>query len=83
VLFYHTPAQKSAAEQIIAKLSAAKLWSDPIVTEIAPESAFYTAESYHQEYFERNPYQPYCQFVVAPKIAKFRKHFLEKLKKTG
>jgi peptide-methionine (S)-S-oxide reductase len=83
VVFYHTTAQKSAAEDVIAKLNAAKLWRDPIVTEIAPESAFYMAEDYHQEYFERNSYQPYCQFVVAPKIAKFRKHFLEKLKKTG
>lgn len=82
-IFYHTPEQKAVAEHVIANLNGAKLWSDPIVTEVAPAPAFYVAEGYHQEYFDRNPYQPYCQFVVAPKVAKFRKHFLEKLKKTG
>ena len=82
-VFYRTPEQKAVAEQVIANFNGAGLWSNPIVTEVAPASAFYIAEDYHQEYFERNPYQPYCQFVVAPKVAKFRKHFLEKLKKTG
>ena len=82
-IFQHTPEQKAVAEQVIANLDGARLWSDPIVTEVAPASVFYVAEGYHQEYFDRNPYQPYCQFVVAPKVAKFRKHFLEKLKKTG
>jgi len=80
-IFYHTPQQKTAAEAVIARLSAAKLWSGKIVTELAPASTFHMAERYHQEYFERNPYQPYCQAVVAPKVAKFRKHFLEKLKR--
>jgi peptide-methionine (S)-S-oxide reductase len=80
-IFYHTPQQKMEAEQVMARLSAAKLWKKEIVTELAPASAFYAAEGYHQEYFERNPYQPYCQFVVAPKVAKFRKQFLDKLKK--
>jgi peptide-methionine (S)-S-oxide reductase len=79
-IFYHTPQQKAAAEGVVAKLTAAKLWSGKIVTEIAPASTFHVAERYHQEYFARNPYQPYCQAVVAPKVAKFRKHFLEKLK---
>ena len=83
VIFHHTPEQKAVAEEVIARLNQAKLWDDPIVTEIAPASTFYMAENYHQEYFARNPYQPYCQFVVAPKVAKFRKQFLEKLKKTG
>ena len=82
-IFYHAPEQKTVAEQVIANLNGARLWSDPIVTEVTPASVFYVAEGYHQEYFDRNPYQPYCQFVVAPKVAKFRKHFLEKLKKTG
>jgi peptide-methionine (S)-S-oxide reductase len=82
-VFYHTPQQKSVAEQVIAELGAARLWRDPIVTQIAPASPFYIAEDYHQQYFERNTQQPYCQFVVAPKVAKFRKQFLEKLKKTG
>ena len=80
-IFYHAPRQKADAEEVIARLDAAKLWDGPIVTEVAPASAFYLAEGYHQEYFARNPRQPYCQAVVAPKVAKFRKHFLEKLRK--
>ncbi len=79
-IFHYTPEQQAVAEQVIARLNQAQLWDAPIVTEIAPATAFYIAEGYHQEYFARNPYQPYCQFVVAPKVAKFRKHFLEKLK---
>lgn len=80
-IFYHSPAQQAVAEQVIAKLGAAGLWRDPIVTEVVPASKFYPAEAYHHEYFARNPAQPYCQFVVGPKVNKFRKHFLEKLKK--
>ena len=80
-IFYHTPRQKAEAEQVITDLTAAKLWKKAIVTELMPAGTFYMAEGYHQEYFSRNPYQPYCQFVVAPKVAKFRKQFLEKLKK--
>ena len=79
-IFYHTPQQKADAEEVIGRLSAAKVWKNAIVTELSPASTYYAAEGYHQEYFERNPYQPYCQFVVAPKVAKFRKQFLEKLK---
>lgn len=80
-IFYHTPQQKADAEELIARLNAAKLWNGPIVTEVTPATVFHVAESYHQEYFARNPRQPYCQAVVAPKVAKFRKYFLEKLKK--
>jgi peptide-methionine (S)-S-oxide reductase len=80
-IFYHTPQQKADAEEMIARLNAAKLWDNSIVTEVAPASIFYMAEGYHQEYFARNPRQPYCQAVVAPKVQKFRKHFLEKLKR--
>ena|SRR5688572_13687744 len=80
-IFYHTPAQKAAVERIIGKLEAAKLWNAPIVTEVAPATEFYMAEGYHQEYFARNPRQPYCRAVVEPKVQKFRKHFLEKLKR--
>jgi len=80
-IFYHTPQQKAAADEVIARLNSATLWNGPIVTEVTPASVFYPAEGYHQEYFARNPYQPYCQAVVAPKVAKFRKHFLDKLKK--
>jgi peptide-methionine (S)-S-oxide reductase len=80
-VFYHSPEQKAAAEEVIARLDRAKLYDDPIVTQVAPASTFYPAEDYHQEYFRRNPNQPYCAFVVKPKVAKFRKHFLEKVKK--
>ena len=80
-IFYHTPEQKAIAEQVIAELTAAKVWDDPIVTEVVPFEAFYPAEDYHQEYFARNPYQPYCRVVVAPKVAKFRKQYFEQLKK--
>ena len=80
-IFYHSAEQKAAAEQVIANMSAARVYEDPIVTEVVPASKFYVAEDYHQEYFRRNPAQPYCAFVVRPKVAKFRKHFLEKLKK--
>jgi peptide-methionine (S)-S-oxide reductase len=83
VIFHHSPEQKAGADQVIVNLDRAKLWPGPIVTEVKPASTFYAAEDYHQEYFARNPQQSYCQFVVAPKVAKFRKHFLEKLKKTG
>lgn len=80
-IFYHTPEQKEVAEQVIAEMQAAGLWSDPIVTEIAPLTEFYPAEEYHQDYFLNNPTQPYCRAVVEPKVAKFRKLFLEKLKR--
>ena len=79
-IFYHTPAQREAAEQVIAEMTEARVWDAPIVTEVAPLTEFYAAEDYHQNYFENNPAQPYCRAVVAPKVAKFRKHFLEKLK---
>jgi peptide-methionine (S)-S-oxide reductase len=79
-IFYHSQEQKAAAEQKIAELNASHLWNDPIVTEVTPAETFYMAEEYHQEYFANNPNQGYCQFVVAPKVAKFRKHYLEKLK---
>jgi peptide-methionine (S)-S-oxide reductase len=80
-VFFHSPEQKEIAEKVVAELTAAGLYRDPIVTEITAATPFYPAEDYHQEYFARNPYQPYCQYVVAPKVAKFRKHFLERLKK--
>jgi len=79
-VFYHTPAQRETAGQVMAELTAAGVWDSPIVTEVVPLGVFYPAEDYHQDYFERNPAQPYCRAVVAPKVAKFRKHFLEKMK---
>jgi len=80
-IFYHDDDQKTIAESLIEELNSQTIWDNPIVTQVTPLDAFYMAEDYHQEYFARNPYQPYCQAVVAPKVAKFRKHFLEMLKK--
>ena len=80
VIFCQTPEQRKDAEAVIAELTRAKLWPNPIVTELAGEATFYPAEAYHQQYFDRNDRQPYCQFVVAPKVAKFRKEFVDRLK---
>jgi peptide-methionine (S)-S-oxide reductase len=80
-IFYHSAEQKATAEQVIARLDADGLWNKPIVTEVTAAGKFYIAEVEHQEYYERNPYQPYCMMVVQPKVAKFRKHFIGKLKK--
>lgn len=82
VIFYHSPEQQRTAERLIAELNAADVWDAPLVTEVAPAPTFYVAEEYHQEYFRQNPSQPYCQAVVAPKVAKFRKQFLSKLKES-
>jgi peptide-methionine (S)-S-oxide reductase len=82
-IFYHSPEQKATAEQVIAELTAARAWPDPIVTEVAPAGAFYPAEAYHQEYFTRNGGQPYCRLVVAPKVAKFQKQHRARLKDAG
>jgi peptide-methionine (S)-S-oxide reductase len=79
-IFYHNPEQKQTAEQVIAELEKQKIWENPIVTQVAPFEAFYPAEDYHQEYFANNPYQPYCQLVVAPKVAKYRQKFTNRLK---
>lgn len=81
VIFYHSPEQKAVAEDVIAELDAAGIWGRPIVTEVTPFQAFYPAEDYHQEYYRRNPYQGYCQVVIAPKVAKFRKEFMDRLKR--
>jgi peptide-methionine (S)-S-oxide reductase len=80
-IFYHDDEQKRIAEELIKDLNAQKIWDRPIVTEVTNLDKFYMAEDYHQEYFAMNPYQPYCMAVVAPKVSKFRKHFLEMLKK--
>jgi peptide-methionine (S)-S-oxide reductase len=74
-IFYHSDAQRAEAEAMIAELDGKRFWPEPIVTQLAPASAFYPAEDYHQHYFARNPGQGYCQFVVAPKLEKFRKYF--------
>lgn len=80
-IFHHSPGQKETAETLIRELNEQKIWDHPIITEVVPISNYYAAEDYHQEYFANNPNQPYCQAVVAPKVSKFRKHFLEMLKK--
>jgi peptide-methionine (S)-S-oxide reductase len=80
-IFYHDDEQKRIAEELIKDLNAQKIWDRPIVTEVTKLDKFYMAEDYHQEYFARNPYQPYCMAVVSPKVSKFRKHFIEMLKK--
>ena len=80
-IFYHSPEQEKAARAVIATLTEEKLWRDPIVTEVAPATAFYMAEPYHQEYYERvGGSNPYCSFVIEPKVAKFRKKFFDQLK---
>ncbi|MCC6393452.1 MAG: peptide-methionine (S)-S-oxide reductase MsrA [Bryobacterales bacterium] len=74
-IFYHSARQKRTAEDLIRKLSEERVWRDPIVTEVTPASQFYLAEDYHQEYYRNNGSQPYCMFVVTPKVKKFRERF--------
>ena len=83
VIFYHNEAQKNAAEKIIKEISDEKLWNNKIVTEVSPLTKFFIAEDYHQDYFKLNGHAPYCQFVISPKLTKFRKEFKEKLKTAG
>lgn len=83
VIFCATPEQRATAEAIIAEITAAGLWRAPIVTEVADAAPFYEAEGYHQEYFARNPRQPYCAAVVEPKVAKFRKEHVARLKRAA
>ncbi|MDB5923572.1 MAG: msrA [Betaproteobacteria bacterium] len=81
-IFYHTPKQKEVAQEVMGDIAREQLYPRPLVTQLEPASTFYVAEDYHREYFARNPNQGYCQFVVAPKVAKFRKSFFDRLKKT-
>ncbi len=80
VIFYQNEAQKKTAEEVIAELTADKVFKDPIVTAVEPASAFYVAEDYHQDYFANNSMQPYCMFVVAPKVQKIREKYAQRLK---
>jgi len=80
VIFYHSPEQQATAEQVIGEITRAGVWPDPIVTQVVPFETFYPAEDYHQQYFERNPFQGYCRIVIEPKVAKFRQKYLERLK---
>ena len=79
-VFYHSAEQKAEAERAIRELEGAKVWDDPIVTEVVPLEKFYAAETYHQDYYARNPNQAYCRAVIAPKVAKLRSKYFEKLK---
>jgi peptide-methionine (S)-S-oxide reductase len=81
VVFCQSPAQRTIVDAVIKSLTEEKLFSGKIVTEVADAAPFYPAETYHQDYFERNGNQPYCMMVVAPKVAKFRKSFSERLKR--
>jgi peptide-methionine (S)-S-oxide reductase len=80
-VFYHDEAQRKVAEDVIREVSTSKIWKKPIVTEVSPFKAFYKAEDYHQEYFQKNKNSGYCQVVIAPKIVKLREHYREKLKR--
>jgi peptide-methionine (S)-S-oxide reductase len=83
VIFHHSPEQKRIAEELIAELTRERAFANPIVTELTAAAVFYEAEAYHQEYFANNPHQPYCSYVVAPKLAKFRQKFATRRKSTA
>ncbi|MYD51275.1 MAG: peptide-methionine (S)-S-oxide reductase MsrA [Dehalococcoidia bacterium] len=80
-VYFHDEDQRLIAEEVIEEMTVAEVWDDPIVTEITALDMFFEAEEYHQRYFEKNPFQPYCFVVVRPKVSKFRKKFVSKLKK--
>lgn len=80
VIFCHSPGQQATAASLIRELDAAGLWPAPIVTELHPEAPFFAAETYHREYYRRNPGQGYCQVVIGPKVASFRSKFADRLK---
>ncbi|MGA8709713.1 MAG: peptide-methionine (S)-S-oxide reductase MsrA [Thermoplasmata archaeon] len=79
-IFYHSPAQRATAEQVVGELETAQLWKRKIVTEVVPFTEFYPAEEYHRDYFRRNPASGYCRAIIAPKVSKFRKQFAARLK---
>lgn len=78
-IFFHNTDQQATAKEVVLELEAARIWDHLIVTEIVPLASFFKAENYHQQYYRRNTYQPYCQVIIAPKIAKFRRQYLDKL----
>jgi peptide-methionine (S)-S-oxide reductase len=80
-IFYHNGEQKKIAEEVIGKLQRSGIWEDPVVTEIVPFASFYPAEDVHQDYYNQNSNEPYCRLVIEPKVAKLRKHFIDKLMK--
>ena len=80
IVLYHTEQQRKLSNEIIQQLDSERIWSDPIVTAVEPFEQFYSAEAYHQEYYENNPNVGYCRVVITPKLEKFEKVFKEKLK---
>ena len=80
-IFYHSPEQEQVAREVTAATNASGIWRAPLVTQLEPLDRFYPAEGYHQNYYERNPYQPYCQVIIAPKVAKVRERYLARLKR--
>ena len=80
VIFYESEEQKQLALKSIAELNATHEWPDPVVTAVEPAGKFYVAEDYHQEYYDNNSYQPYCQFVISPKVKKFQEKFAKRMK---
>lgn len=80
VIFYHSDEQRQTAEAVMAELQASNAYGQPIVTQLVPFEQFYPAEAYHQGYYRANPYQGYCSAVIAPKLAKFRKTYAEKIR---
>lgn len=82
-VFYHSDEQRDIARTVIAELSAEGVWGEPVTTQVVPATTFYPAEDYHQHYFERNPFQPYCMAIVAPKVAKLRAKFASRLKRSA
>lgn len=81
IILYHNEVQKQTALEVMQEVTQQGMWPNPIVTELKPFDVFYPAEEHHQRYFARNPWQPYCQVVIAPKVAKFRKQFFERLRR--
>ena len=79
-IFYRNPEQKATAEKLIEELSKEEIWNNPIVTAVEPLKVFYNAETYHKDYYKKHPKEPYCQAVIAPKIAKLQAHFIDKIK---
>jgi peptide-methionine (S)-S-oxide reductase len=79
-IFFHSPEQKNTAEKLIDELNKEGIWNKPIITEVAPLNTFYKAETYHKDYYKKHPKEPYCQVVIAPKIAKLQQRFFDKIK---
>jgi peptide-methionine (S)-S-oxide reductase len=80
-IYYHDDVQEETAIAVMNEVAQQRTWPNPLVTELAPLDVFFPAEAYHQDYFARNPMQPYCQVVVAPKVAKARKQYFQQLKR--